>query len=1050
MDPHIYPDPQTEPLNVSAKVGTTPGTSGLKAIEENSAIDQASSLRIMWIRVAKVGPSGSNPIIRLKADTGDETQVKTSSTVSIWNQPGDTGTEVANAIMLVEANGVYLVKVFLFATGSTWQIRIDNDDVVARNFTWVVASTDALSRQPWIDLPTTLEYDVLPGQPVPLNLGVANKGTGPLTINDTVGTSVGSDFTLTNVPASIPPNNGANLTITFKGQSASGASNTLYTVTSNDTVAQLAAGHNKRVNLKATTRKLEVVLVLDASGSMSRTPAGVWPAPSDDKTRWSKLQTAVGLLLDLLADFGSGMGRFGIAVFPNVTISPVPASSAGDVQVGIDITQANIDSAKIKLSDLLPYGGTPMGDGIAQGMGPNSLSFGYFLSDANSKQFNRRWMVLMSDGAHNEGPPEPKDFFGTGTGRSFRDKAVKVITVAYGEPSASEVDHVLLNKIATDSNGDPLSAGIDDVGTFPDPNDPTKTLTLQNVCIKAIAGGLSLVPISDPGGRLTATASEARYPITITPYDTKVAFVVNWNTYDAQRINVQLLTPNCELITPSVAQADPNIEYSSSTRYQIYTINSNYLSNSTDPSQPRYGTWTLIISGNSFSAGDQEGYEFNVITDSRIKLSLSTSHLHHYAGDPIELSARLTVDGVPLLGAAVVLHLNAPGQSVVNWLAFNPVTTEEMENASKAIGISDVTAFTVKAYALNSKGIFFNPFARPDTITMTYDQNSGSYKATISDTETPELYDFYVTAVGQTTDGIAFRREQRLQARVEVRPDPDFTWLDISYRLVNEAVVASIRAIPRDRFGNVILVDPVINPIILLTASGGEFTGPIVGNLDGSYTRTLRFSPGALPTIGLDVGGEMIIKDRPAVPVQNLRYVDRLVSFKIGGEAERGANQHTNPQAALGDITRKEPGTFVSLGASGTLSVGMEGQFILPEGDDDVTVFVQPDESLRPYLVEVLLLGSQSWVKLGESPGVTQSFSLSRLHILAATAIRITDKSGRARRFDLKPSATPGVSILGVGVKKAGAAPEETGNWWKWLLRLIRMLLDWLFRRRTP
>ena len=114
-----------------------------------------------------MAPGGAHPIIRLKANTGDEVQISIGSFVSVFNQPGSTGTEVANATMSAEANGVYLVKVFLFATGSTWQMRIDNDDAVARSFTWVVASTDALSKQPWIDIPTTLAFDVLTGQSVP-------------------------------------------------------------------------------------------------------------------------------------------------------------------------------------------------------------------------------------------------------------------------------------------------------------------------------------------------------------------------------------------------------------------------------------------------------------------------------------------------------------------------------------------------------------------------------------------------------------------------------------------------------------------------------------------------------------------------------------------------------------------------------------------------------------------------------------------------------------------------------------------------------------------
>jgi hypothetical protein len=87
-----------------------------------------------------------------------------------------------------------------------------------------------------------------------------------------------------------------------------------------------------------------------------------------------------------------------------------------------------------------------------------------------------------------------------------------------------------------------------------------------------------------------------------------------------------------------------------------------------------------------------------------------------------------------------------------------------------------------------------------------------------------------------------------------------------------------------------------------------------------------------------------------------------------------------------------------------------------------MTVFVSEDADRRRYSVDVLPAGQRTkWVTLGTATG-TQSFSLSRGRVKSATAVRITDLSGRLRDGQFKPDAAPGVGIVGVGVRKIGDA----------------------------
>ena len=157
--------------------------------------------------------------------------------------------------------------------------------------------------------------------------------------------------------------------------------------------------------------------------------------------------------------------------------------------------------------------------------------------------------------------------------------------------------------------------------------------------------------------------------------------------------------------------------------------------------------------------------------------------------------------------------------------------------------------------------------------------------------------------------------------------------------------------------------------------------------------------------------------------MDQLRWVDQVLSFRPGSEATAGANQHDNPNAVLGDIRTRPPGQFVSLGGYGSITLGINGQVILARADDDITVLVHPDNSLRSYQVEARsATGPADWVTLGTSPGTTASFSLASAHLSAASTIRITDTSGQTRDAGFVPSPTPGVSIDAVGLKSTAPA----------------------------
>jgi hypothetical protein len=678
---------------------------------------------------------------------------------------------------------------------------------------------------------------------------------------------------------------------------------------------------------------------------------------------------------------------------------------------------------------------------------------GHFEGSSESVLYNRRWMVLMSDGAHNSGPPEPNEFYRTSEGstgcsetgtaptdQSFLDKGIRVITVAYGDESGLDVVHETLDNLACKSNGLALSAGVNDT----DPVDP-----LAKAMWTAIIEGLNLEVVADPTGLLTAAASEVRAQIQITPYDGKVTFVVDWDTFDENRVNVQLLTPTCDLITPETAQNDPDITYYSHPRGKLFTIGQEYLRNVSDPKNPRYGTWKLIISGNGLDDDESEPFQYGVMMESRLKLKLSLNKMIYYAGDPIELTAAVTLDGKPLSGAAASLHLTAPGRSAVNWLAKTKVRDVEYAKSAALLKDADITAIGIKSHAIRLKGLAFNNFKNSTTIPLLDEHNQGFYKATVSNTSVTGVYKFYVKVTGQTEDGEFYHREFQRQVRVGTRPDPDYTWIDTVYtRIVEDERVfyrVDIKVWPRDPFGNMILVDPEFNPAVLLTAKGGEPTGPLVGNLDGSYSHTFRSATEAKMTFNLKVNGEDVITNQGILSVALLHYADQILAFEPGLTDKDQNDQHRNPEDALGDVTIKQEDQFVNLGISGSLALGLKNQAILVGSGEDVVVFVKPDEELHPYQVEALPLYSKDqWIELGTSPGVTSAFSLRTAGLKSVKAIRINDRSSRSGS---ESGGRHGVSLLGVGFENVGPERQGAEGCLVQLFTIFRHLIDALLRK---
>jgi hypothetical protein len=1035
---HVYPDPPTQP-----PLSVGPGLTGSATIDlALGAATGSRTIRLTMLGSACTPPGGAAPTVKLAAMGGS-----TLTLGAFYDSVFVGGTDVADARIVSEPSGVYRVDVQLYDLSvPAWTISFTNNDVTAHSFTWVTATSDSESLQPWINVtPNTLAYTALTGQSaIPLSVQVANFGTGPLTIADAPGASLGSGFTLGPVvPGPLAPNTCSALQISFLAPAAAAQGSATYAVSSNDTTAQVSGQHNRLVSLASSSGSLEVALVLDGSGSMGAKPDGT-PAVSSTDSRWGLLEVSARQLLDLLGSFSSGSGFFAIDAFPDM-ISAGPCPNSVDLATRSSITAAALATAKQKLDDpsnppaqpLAPFNSTPLTDGIGRAIGTLATSFGYFDSSAAAMTLNRRFVILMSDGAHNCGPDPSAAGYLSGP-LSLSAKAVKAITVGYGTAAAVQyqVNWTLLQQIATASGGQFISSGTDNSG-----------LALPKAFRSAFQSGLSLVEVPiEPRGYLTNALPQVAHGVDVLTSDSRLAFVVNWVDLDAVSVAVQ--TPNRELVT--VDTVADGVIINRDPRYVIFMFSDDYLRNRGDESSPRYGRWTLLIglsprAKDATGGGDEkfeEEYEYDVMVESRLKLELTHDRVQYYAGDPITLDARVTLDGLPISNATVTVEQAGPGQSLEDFIAGTQITAEELARARDALAQADVNIVGVRARAIADKGLIFDAFQNGRTLPM-LPGDGGTYRATFTNTSTPGNYSHRAIATGHLEDGTPFRRERRFDARLDPRPDPLFTGVEVVYTRSAAALTAVVRFFPRDRFGHVVLLDPDFDSRMKVVLQNARPLSQLSTTGDGSYLQEIEYDPAVAPIVDLVIDGTSLLPTTPLAPVESLLYVDRVVSFEAGGQAVPGANQHADPTSALGDVLSKPSDRFVSLGAFGTLAVAAKEGWIRGAEDPDarepdVYVFVAPDADLRAYRVEALTreggleidfgfgpfefeaeLGGKGveWVALGASPGTSMGFRIATAGLRATPAIRVVDTSGRVRTQDLAVSASPGVSVRGVGLR---------------------------------
>ncbi|KPJ49707.1 hypothetical protein AMJ40_04965, partial [candidate division TA06 bacterium DG_26] len=233
-------------------------------------------------------------------------------------------------------------------------------------------------------------------------------------------------------------------------------------------------------------------------------------------------------------------------------------------------------------------------------------------------------IVLLSNGFQNSGI-HPYDVI-----PDIRGEMTRVFTVGIGD----EVDELLLRTIASETNGEYFRVY--------DPDDLLRVFGVLSTEVKD--GGLVLNE-----QLLIAQEQRIERGVNVTNTDEGVAFEIAWEGSD---LDLTLRRPDGSIIDPSVAASDPDIEYVSSSHYELYRVAS-----------PEEGDWTLITYGVDVSG--QTPFTAQVLARNRtISFDIDTDNDEYQYPEEIVVQAQVLFD-MPVTGVEVYGTVGRPDGSSV-------------------------------------------------------------------------------------------------------------------------------------------------------------------------------------------------------------------------------------------------------------------------------------------------------------------------------------------------------------------------------------------------
>lgn len=405
-----------------------------------------------------------------------------------------------------------------------------------------------------------------------------------------------------------------------------------------------------------TENNVDVVLVIDRSGSMYG-------------TKMAAAKNAATQFVELMQNGDkSGLVSFAYSAVVDYPLTTIDATVKSELQA--------------EIGSLYASGNTAIGQGLQLAQSELSL---------RGDPTHPHAIVLLSDGQENVSP------YVSAVLPDIVDAGTVVHTIGLG----TDVDEALMLDIASQTGGTYHFAPTGD-----------DLVDIYNQISAAVSGQQTVFLRSSS---VTQGATDYQQ-VDIESTVTEATFSISWPGSD---LDLVLVAPDGILIDPTVAESDPEIEYSSLATLEFYRLRS---------AMP--GQWQMRVTGVVADPGG-EPYTARVAAQTILTLRTDFDRNSYIQGDPVRIVSALT-DDQPIMGATVRATVEAPG------------------------GITSTITL------LDSGG-------PGDAIA-----GDGVYSTVYTDTVQLGSYTFLIEADGTSNQGEAFERFERASLVVESNPYPRF------------------------------------------------------------------------------------------------------------------------------------------------------------------------------------------------------------------------------------------------------------------------------------
>lgn len=595
----------------------------------------------------------------------------------------------------------------------------------------------------------------------------------------------------------------------------------------------------------------EVVLVLDASGSMNASPGGV--------SRWSQLRQAV---FDYLPDLynlpdidDSDLLRVIVFQGPSANVRSFFNGTFGDVDWN---DQADIDAQLFQRTEsdgsvtvANPAGATPMGEGVRQALAS-------FSSTANSRN-----IIVFSDGHENQTPryDHLTNFIGTLDLNTAPENEVKIFTIGVAHSDEAELQ-ALANPDLTSSSGQSL---------FAHAYQPAEMNFLFTSSMPAAFRGCSPRLLDFRLGELLGQGTTIREKFKVDSLVKHLAFRL------IIKSPVGTLDDDFQLSKNGIPVPFEGRFDRKSLKYYIDLPHLQDDSTFLDAG----GEWEL-----SFSGTKQTSYEITAMAEDKYlqtTLDLKNNNQRFYAGDDISLSAKVSLAGEPIEGVTIVGTLLRPGEDWRDFVArtaIDPRLLNPLENvAPTGVDRGSYLLAQAKIDSLFASPEFLAQLEREQRIVTFSHIGNGEYEASFSGSEnnvtgTYQLlarYDGAVKGLGPF-EGFETKWVHLDFARpVDINADENF----IQGLTIDGVTQYLIQLKPTNRFGK--FLGPGQAQRISVRVAGGEPIN-LVDKLDGSYEGTVYIPENTNPNVSI-----FIIDEKEPVVTRQINGTGFGLSLHTGG-----------------------------------------------------------------------------------------------------------------------------------------------------------------------